>query len=144
MKYWNTEIKLTAEKMCRNGMKLTEIAKQLNVPRSTVGLWLVNMRENKRKEWNDEMKSRCIELRKSGFSYKQIIAMTGVPATTLRNWFPQELQMSRNLKIRTMKKGEIRKNGLIYKIGIRGHVFYLSDLGEWRKSSLTREEIGFL
>ena len=145
-KRWSYEIKKQAKDLHDAGKEVCEICEIIGVPYRTVSHWFSGYVRPPAKRWSVEMKNKCIELRKRGYTYSEVKEETGVPSPTQRGWYPEELK---NLPRRqcvgtTIPVGDfINKNGLRYKIGLRGKVFYRDELGEWRRSNLAPEEVGF-
>jgi hypothetical protein len=82
--------------------------------------------------------------------YREIMCLTGVPESTQRGWAPKPVRSPAKVRRPPAPATEgdavkvMRKNGLVYKIGVHGKLFYLSVEGEWRRSSLSPAEVGFL
>jgi hypothetical protein len=145
---WPEETKQEVKHLRARGLLLREISEQLGVPNSTIRHWLSEAQENTSNKWSQDVIQRCIALREQGHAYGQIYAVTGVPGSTQRRWYPGHLRALKGTSapkaplVVTQPPKMIRKNGLDYKVGRHGKLFYLSDGGEWKRSNLSPAEVG--
>ena len=145
---WPVEIKREAKRLRNAGLKLRKISDQLEVPIRTIAHWLSEERQAQSSKWPDAVVQQCIKLRERGMTYSQIKRLTGVPDPTQRGWYPEHLRALNRTRppgsppIAADAPDKVRKNGLIYKVGRHGKLFYLDAHDEWRRSNLAPEEVG--
>jgi transposase len=160
-KRWPYKIKAEAKRLRQLGTSISDIAKQTGVPYRTVEHWLAQERlartakglpaeerPPRSDKWPQEVVQRCLDLHAQGLPYREIMRLTGVPDSTQRGWAPKPVDAPVKVRRRSTSAAEgetmMRKNGLVYKIGVHGKLFYLSAQDEWRRSSLSPAEVGFL
>ena len=83
-------------------------------------------------EYSDLKKQICKNLRQAGMSYLDIKLGTGVPESVQKAWEEAEAKRC---------AGIVFQDGLLYKIGVHGKLFYQDVDNEWRLSNRLIEEI---
>ena len=83
-------------------------------------------------EYSDLKKQICKNLRQAGMSHLDIELGTGVPVSVQQEWEKAEEKRC---------TGIVFQDGLLYKIGVRGKLFYQDADNEWRLSNRSPEEI---
>ena len=147
-KPWPAELKQECIRRFNEGETLSDIINDTGVPYRTLQRWC-NVEING-KRWSDEVKQKCIKLRKEGYSYSLITELTGVSDGTQRSWYPEELRTRGQTKEKREKKSlrvqdyvtTTKYQGLDYKGGVNGRLFYRDELGEWLSSTLKPADVG--
>ena len=131
----------------QEGRKPAEVRELPGVSVRTQSTWLRQEGLSRSQVWGQETVERCRELRGMGYSYEEIRRVTGVPVNTQRTWYSPELLAihDRRPKKPILIEGlrEVTHKGLRYKLGRHGRLFYQDELGEWVRSTLSPEDVGF-
>ena len=107
-KSYSQELKNEAINMViKNKILQTQVAKDLNVPKSTLSDWLNEYRKEHNiptqpKGYSQEIKDKAIELFKSGMKISQIAEKLGISRSTISNW-THEYRKEHNIPTQTQQ-----------------------------------------